>query len=367
MGLRKLPKKGSRREVQLKIEYPTADKKQLRKWAKEFGFSSVTNFMSAVRDNLKLKRIRQAEVIDTDSEVVVNLPAITLNEYKGPRTGKGDEEVAVLLASDGHAGKITKSYDEDVYNMRMDELFNSLMTIITLHRHMYPIKKLVVLNLGDNIQGENPFQGSKIGTASMGARDQTVKIAFPAWVKLIGSLKQEFEEIEFHGFGGNHGHERLAPETSREDFRLYDLLQAYFTGLGNTKISIEIYEEFADIVRINGFKFFCFHGDGIPCQQGVPFFALDKKLKSWYMQCGGFSYACGGHFHKRHTDEVSSKFEYFMNASMVSDDSWALKKLGISSSPSQWVLGVHPRHGVTYRYPLIVDYKFLPEKLGSEK
>ena len=39
---------------------------------------------------------------------------------------------------------------------------------------------------------------------------------------------------------GNHGHDKLAPETSREDFRLYDILQA---GIGQAKgITINIHE-----------------------------------------------------------------------------------------------------------------------------
>ena len=84
------------------------------------------------------------------------------------------------------------------------------------------------------------------------------------------------------------------------------------------------------------------------------------------MQYGGFNYALGGHFHKRHTDEISSKLEYFMCGALVSDDEWALKKLGISSNPSQWIMGIHPRHGITWRYPLIVDKKFLPEKLNGK-
>ena len=130
-------------------------------------------------------------------------------------------------------------------------------------------------------------------------------------------------------------------------------------------ITINIHENFAEIIEILGWKFFCFHGDGIPCQAGVPFFALDKKLSKWYMQFGGFQYALGGHFHKRHSDEISSKFEYFMTSTLVSDDEWALKKLGLSSNPSQNLMGVHPRHGLTWRYPLIVDKAFLPEKEGK--
>lgn len=285
-------------------------------------------------------------------EVVVNLPLVKLREFKGRRVKKGDEEEAILHASDGHACKITISYDVDVYNERMDKLFDSAMAIITLHRNMYPIKKLRIFNTGDNMQGESYFQGSNIGNVTMGARDQTIKVAYPAWVKLIASLKQEFEEVIFDGVAGNHGYEKLAPETSREDLRLYDLLKVYFERVKG--VTINAHETFSTIVDVLGFKCFQFHGDGIPCQQGVPFFALDRKLKAWYMQYGGFDYAFGGHFHKRHSDEISSKLEYFMCGSLASDDEWALKKLGISSSPSQSIYGMHPEHGITWRYKVEV-------------
>lgn len=295
---------------------------------------------------------------------IINLPPVKLREYKPKKVRRGDEERAVVLAADGHADKITNSYNKDVYRSRMGTMFESIMTIVKLHRNMYPINKLHLLILGDNSQGENPYQGSRVGEISMGARDQTTKLAAPMWNDFIGSLKQEFAEVIVEGFGGNHGHEKLAPETSREDFRLYDILQV---GIGQHKgITFNIHERWSGIVTIEGFRFFCFHGDGIPCQQGVPFFALDKKLKSWYMQFGGFNYACGGHFHKRHSDEISSKLEYFMTGTLVSDDDWALKKLGISSNPSQFIFGVHPDKGVTWRYPLIVDKKFLPEPYKEE-
>lgn len=283
-----------------------------------------------------------------ESEPIVSLPPVKLREFKGRRVKKGDEEEAILHASDGHACKITPSYNEDVYNKRMDNLFDSAMTVVSLHRNMYPIKKLRLFNTGDNTQGENKFQGSNIGSVQRGARDQTTKVAFPAWVKLICSLKQEFEEVEFEGVPGNHGYEKFAPETSREDLRLYDLLSVYFEKVKG--VTINVHENFSAIVEILGFKCFIFHGDGIPCVGGVPFFALDRKLSKWYMQYGGFKYAFGGHFHKRHTDEISSMLEYFMCGSLASDDEWALKKLGISSSPSQSIYGMHPEHGITWRY-----------------
>ncbi len=293
------------------------------------------------------------------------LPPIELQEYIVPKPRKGDEEEAVLHMGDGHAGKITPSYDEDVYNARMGEMFHSMMKIITLHRNMYPIRKLRILNLGDNVQGENPFQGSKIGSVRMGVRDQIAKLAFPAHVKLIASLKQEFESVVVECYGGNHGHERLAPETSRADFALYDVLQAYFAD--KKGITINIHENFGDIISIQGFCFFCFHGDQIQCHQGIPYFALNRKLDKWFVQFDGFNYSCGAHYHKRIEDEVTSKFTYMACASLVSDDEWALQKLGISSMPSQNLFGVHGVHGVTWKYAVLVDKKFLPKKNNNKE
>ena len=320
------------------------------KYLRKFGFS--------FSQDLKLKRGKKEE-----NPLIVNLPPVNIKEYLTPQI-EGDEEIIVLHASDGHAGKQTKSYSGLEFKERMYKLYESTMTITELHRKMYPIRKLHIVNTGDNCQGENPFQGSVIGSVEMGARDQVTKLAVPVWNDVIGSLKQHFDEIIFDGFAGNHGHDKLAPATSSLDLLFYDILRS---GIGQQKgITINIHEQFADIVYINNFKFFVFHGDGIPCQQGVPFFALDKKLKSWYIQWGGFNYALGGHFHKRHSDEVASKFEYFMCGTLVSDDEWALNKLGISSNPSQGIFGVHPRKGVTWRYPVVVDDEFLPQSDKKE-
>lgn len=300
-----------------------------------------------------------AKKSDTEKdELIVNLPEVKLFVPKFSKT-EGDEEVALLLCSDGHAGKITNSFDKMIYKERMEEVFQSTMKLINLHRHMYPIRKLVIANLGDNIQGENPFQGSKIGNTECGARDQVKYIAAPAWNDSIGSFKQQFDEVVVECVPGNHGKDKLAPETSSYDLLLYDILQA---GIGREKgITINCHDQWYSMFSIYGFRFLMFHGDGIPCQSGIPFFAIDKALKSWYMQFHGFNYALSGHFHKSYHNEVGSGLEHFMNGTLVSDDDWVLKTLKISSQPSQTLLGIHPKYGVTWRYSLVVDDEFLPE------
>lgn len=352
----KLPDLGTPEWTELVEFHITALPEAREKKAKELGLLT-TSYERRMRERGVHAGSQQHTTI-VKEEPVYNFPALKLRDYKSPRPRKGDEETAILLASDGHADKITKSYNKDIYRSRMERMFSSIMTIVSLHRNMYPIRKFRILNLGDNSQGENVHQGSRPDTITMGARDQTMQLTVPTWSDLIGSLKQNFTEVIFDGWGGNHGHERLAPETSREDLRLYDILQTRFEK--EKGISINVHEEFGSIISIDGFKFFCFHGDGIPCQQGVPEMAIERRLKAWFIQFGGFHYACGAHFHKRIIKEIAAGVEYIMNSTLVSDDDWVLKKLGISSQPSQWLIGVHPRHGVTWRYPLIVDEAFLP-------
>ena len=332
--------------------------------ATELGYSNREVYMGLMRRRgLECPQVATSDQIER--KPVVQLPPVNLLPFKARRVKRrGDEEIAILHATDGHADKITQSYNKDIYKERMGKMFESAMTIINLHRNIYPIRKLVIFDTGDNVQGENPHQGSKAGEISMGARDQVKTLAVPMWNDVIGSFKQNFAEVEFDGIPGNHGYEQLSAETSRYDLLLYDVLEA---GIGKEKgIKINVHDNWYALVRLWDFLFFLFHGDGIPCQQGVPFFALDKKLKSWYMQLGPFNYALGGHFHKRHSDEISSKLEYFMAGSLTSDDPWAQKKLGISSNPSQSIYGLHPKYGITWRYPLVVDDKFLPEPIPQD-
>jgi len=616
-----LPKKGTPEFAELEKRYLASTKEERNQMAREYGYGTRNNFQMSMSKSRGILLPPQKKVVIQNGEEkpktverkpIVELPPVNLIEYRGKEVKEeGDEEIAILHVGDGHADKITASYNKDVYRARMETMFQSAIKIVKLHRKMYPINKLLILNTGDNIQGENPHQGSKIGGVSMGARDQVKKLAAPMWNDIIGSFKQNFVEVIFEGFPGNHGHDLLAPETSRYDLLLYDVLEA---GIGQNKgIKINTHESWCAIIPVWGWRLFGFHGDGIPClapstkilnadlrwipisevnvgdmlvgfrenvpynrnvshrlqrsevlgktikqgklykietdkgsvvasgnhlwlaakegwdwhryewirtdnlashyikyigdtwgdggdyklgylggildgegtihkrsqtagsggvgfyqcsgvvwdytnellnelgfigttsssrgvkswecygyqalrllgsarpnrllakadciwdnkniraserakvlnitdigfgelidietstntfiaegmythncQQGVPFFALDRRLKAWHMQFGGFNYAFGGHFHKEHSDEISSRLKYFMVSSLTSDDEWAQKKLGISSNPSQGLYGLHPREGITWRYSLVVDEKFLPEPLEHQ-
>jgi len=338
----------------------------LIEWAKEVGYKNISSLKHEARRKLGLNRNPigyQGEELQPEQPIVFNLPPIKLKTYKPFKRGRGDPETQVLLLGDHHAGEITPSYNGEVYKKRLDELFKSVMTIVQLDRHSYPINDLVIIALGDMVHGENPYQGANAETIEMGAVNQVYELALSTLTSLICSFKQEFKTVKLYGIPGNHGrYSREAPETSNWDIALYKALQKAKLPNG-----IEIYPptDFYQMVNIQGFDFFCFHGDQIRTTQGVPYFAQRRKLYAWMDTFHGFPYAVCGHFHEDDYFRVSSSTKLIANGALVSDDPYALKVVGTSTIPMQWTFGVHERIGVTALNSAVVDYNFLPRKTNK--
>ena len=326
--------------------------------AKELGYSEYKTFLGAMRQKYGAESVTGLS-IQPEQATVVNLPPVILREYKPVVKGRGDPETQVLVIGDGHAGEVTPSFNADVYKKRMTELFDATMVITQLHRNMYPLNDLVILDVGDNVHGENPYQGAAVGTISCGAVDQVYDIALPAIVNLLCSFKQEFRTITFVGVRGNHGRIGIACKTSNWDIMLYKSLAKVNLP---ENISIKYSDDFKALLNIGGFEFFVFHGDQCRATMGIPYFALIKKLMSWSATFNNPNYFICGHFHKEDYLRVSSISKLLINSSLVTDDPYAMEIVGTSSIPSHWTFGVHKNYGITWLYNLVLDKKFLPQR-----
>ena len=368
-----LPAPDSPEGLQLAATYAVSTRAQRQEMSDLYGYSTVTHFQTMMKRKYNLG-VPNHEALTKDAKVtvqvtgapasepaepIINLTIPALRDYVPQPFVEGDKETMILHTSDWHRGKVTGSYNDEVGKERVGRLFDGVMTLAQLHRHMYPVEDLVIFDTGDRGQGESPHQGSKLGETSMGARDQQIKLVYPEYVELIAAFKQQFATVTVHLMAGNHGHEKLAPETSRWDLYGADLIKTKLED--EPGITILAHEGWSATTWVEGFKCFLAHFDGIPCVQGIPYFGINRKLLMWYIEEAGFNYAFGGHFHKRSSSEVTRRFEYFMAGSLVSDDEWALKKLGVSSAPSAWAMGMNPRRGITWRYALEVDPDFRPE------
>ena len=282
-------------------------------------------------------------------------PDFKVKPFKVGHPRRDEEDMGIVFA-DRHDGRITESYNPEICQARTDYLLESAMTIINLHR---PIRKVWVFNIGDNLQGENPYQGSKVDTVYQNAREQINNE-----VKLQGSflvsLSQGVEEVHFVGVRGNHGrYDKVSPDGTNWDLFLYDHLKLSLQNQKNIKINYS--DRFYALVNIRGFRFFLIHGDQVHAVMGVPLFALRRKMQEWYAHVGGFHYGYVGHFHTEEKDMVNSVADYTVCPPLVTGDEWALEKIGRSSHPQQLCFGVHNKYGRTFTYTLHTDRKFLPK------
>ena len=218
--------------------------------------------------------------------------------------------------------------------------------------------------VGDIVQGENAFQGSRIGTTSKGVYEQIHEDAVPLITNFCLSLAQGVGSVDVYGVRGNHGkYAREAPDKTNWDRFFYKSLA---DATVNQK-TVKVYpaSEFYQLINIRGFRFFLIHGDQARGNAGVPVIALRRKMQEWYSYVKGFNYAYAGHFHTGYFDQVNTNADYTISPPLVTGDEWAIEMIGRASQPKQLCMGVHDRYGRTFRYDLITDKNFLPLKFDE--
>jgi len=360
MGLNKtyLPDLCTLEAIRLIEGYTTCLDSEVLGLAKANGYKHRDTFVKAMKRHYGIVRSKQKPVTQPEKETVYTpYPAFDLMPFSLPKSTRDEEDMGIVIA-DPHIDKITESYNIEVATARIDFLLKSTMTIINLHR---PIRKIHVFFLGDVIQGENAFMGSKLGETSKGVYDQIYEDAVPLFSRFLLSLAQGVAEVDAHGVRGNHGrYAREAPDKTNWDRFFYKSLK---DAMVNQK-TVNVYpaKEFYQLINIRGFRFFIIHGDQAKGNSGVPVIALRRKMQEWYAHVGGFNYAYSGHFHTGAYDQVNSAADYTICPPLITGDSWALEKIGRASSPVQLAFGVHDEYGRTFNYQLRTDRKFMPRK-----
>lgn len=296
---------------------------------------------------------------DSDG-TIVPYPDFKIVPFQQPKIQRDEEDIGIAL-SDHHVGKLTESYDLKIYKSRMLYLLESVMSIINLHK---PIRNAYVFCLGDMVQGENVYQGSKVGDTEVDAWAQIHEHAVPTLAQFLVSLSQGVEHVNVYGVRGNHGkYSREAPENTNWDNFVYKSLES---SLANQKnITVHYTDRFYQLVDIRGFRFFLMHGDQVSASNGIPLFALKRKFSMLHAHVNGFNYGYVGHWHSGAHDQINSHADYTVCPPLVTGDEWALAKIGVSSPPEQLCFGVHKKYGRTWQYRLVTDTKFLPTKYGE--
>ena len=297
---------------------------------------------------------------DLLEESVTQINAKDIKPYRVPKAKtKRDPETMVILRSDTHPGLITPSYNLDEFHRRMELFTEKIILIHDIIAQTIPIERIVIMDLGDLVSGQGIFANQAWKT-QVHVLKQIYAEAAPEFISQNLALLEYAPVVEDHYVPGNHGRTgKEYPDEVNFDNVLSQDIWRRFEFINR----VEVYPEWGwfKYVDIYGWRFLMMHGHLVRSWLGIPWYGLVTKGMKWQgsMPKGPWQYLVHGHFHVQFTfpwnmieKGRSRGFRIISNGSLVSDDDFALEQLGMASSPAQVVFGVHPEHGITWRYEL---------------
>lgn len=275
---------------------------------------------------------------------------------KGP-SRSGSPETAVLLLSDWQLAKVTSSYSTKVCERRIEALAAKVIELTDIQRLHHPVKECRVYLLGDLVEGELIFPGqAHLIDASLYA--QVLSDGPRILGGLLRSLASSFETVRVVGVVGNHGslggraRRDYHPE-SNADAMMYEVTRLALED--ETRITwdsnvVDRERKWYATDDIGDHRFFLFHGDQIKGGfAGFPWYAFGRKLMGW-RNLYGFDYAVSGHFHTPVKGYYTGGITHWGNGTTESDNTYAAENLAAGGHPSQQLLYVHGKRGVTAEY-----------------
>lgn len=318
------------------------------------------------RKLIKVTRAYEKETLMQDriTEIVkdslLSIPEVKIPELKIYGTSE-NEEVAVLLLSDIHIGKKTASYNPKVFVKRLGRLRDSMMSIIQAQRSIRPIKKLVIVMNGDFADAEAIYPAQAVDFISIPIIDQIFAVGVPSLVSFLGFCLENFEEVECHCQKGNHGNQNAAKWSSSRstnwDLVLYKTLEASTLNQPRIKWFIAT-KDWKSMFKILGYGFLACHGDMVKRFYNSPYYGMTRQAERWanaYRDKIRLDYVLYSHFHSLDAGMRHNRLMIFVNGSFTTDDTYAEENIGVASVPEQLLFGVHPRFGVTWRFPLSLE------------
>jgi hypothetical protein len=168
-------------------------------------------------------------------------------------------------------------------------------------------------------------------------------------------LASQFDQINVLYLPGNHG--RRTPKKDylgaqdNWDYLVAEVARLNCRALDN--VSFLIPNAWSANLNINGVGFNVSHGDDAQSNGGVPWYGMVRRQKGLIalgaaantLRC---RYFCCGHHHVASSlSDVDG--ELVVNGSWIGTDSFVYNKLSAYQEPSQWLHGVNPKHGITWR------------------
>lgn len=172
---------------------------------------------------------------------------------------------------------------------------------------------------------------------------------------MVRDLAPHFGQVNVLCLAGNHGRRSQKKDyygaQENWDYLIAEVARLHCQSLGNVHFAIP--DAWSANVNINGVGFSISHGDDVRSNLGIPWYGLQRRQKGLIALgavAGGqrVRYFCAGHHHTAST-LADIDGELLVNGAWVATDPFAYNALAGYREPAQWVHGVNPKHGITWR------------------
>ena len=328
------------------------------------------------REVLQRKRIdeleRHAASDRTIRESVFKLSERPLEPpHWNPNPSKGGKhrESIVLFLSDIHMGEVVSmsamggrnSYNMKIATARLERFFQHVVKLGTEHWTGPPADCIYLVLGGDLVSGEIHEELAKTNDLQA---IPAVRVLAEALAAGISLLRDNFPAIPIHCISvpGNHGRATKKPESKGFAVNSYDtlvslLLEWWASTKGLKNITFSAPHSGDAVVTIHGWNVLFTHGDRIGSRGGSGFVGpaataargMQKVVQDYLAEGRVIDLIVMGHFH------TPLELEYgFVNASLVGPSEYSKSGRMRSHPAAQWMLSIHPTHGVARRWKIQV-------------
>lgn len=168
-------------------------------------------------------------------------------------------------------------------------------------------------------------------------------------------LAPHFDKVHVVYLPGNHGRRTVKKDFhgahDNWDYLIAECARMHCRDIDN--IDFLVPDAFSCNLDINGVGFNLSHGDDVRGNLGIPFYGMVRRQKGLIALGavrGGppIRYFCMGHHHVS-ASLADINGELLVNGAWVGTDSYAYNSFSGYREPAQWIHGVHPVHGITWR------------------
>ena len=286
-----------------------------------------------------------------------------------PSKGSKHRESIVLFLSDIHMGEVVSlsamggrnSYNMAIAAARLERYFQSVIKLGTEHWTGPPPDSIYLVLGGDLVSGEIHEELAKTNDLQA---IPAVRVLAEALAAGLSLLRQSFPSIPINVISvpGNHGRTTKKPENKGFAINSYDmlvglLLEWWASTKGVKNVSFSAPHAGDAFVTIHGWNVLFTHGDRIGSRGGSGFVGpaataargMQKLVQDYLAEGKVIDVIVMGHFH------TPLELEYgFVNPSLVGPSEYSRSGRMRSHPAAQWMLTIHPAHGVARRWKIAV-------------